>query len=129
MAAGDYMTGMIFIFVSRFTAGNMHCKIKQREEEHCRDSKYLLKTGLHALKSEAMKERSTACVSLWYIYSSTIAHKVSLMWISVSYLCRTSPVTGNRRGFTGAAILTWRSFFVDAFFLSLFFEVIYWPPV
>lgn len=73
------MTGMIFIFVSRFTAGNMHCKIKQREEEHCRDSKYLLKTGLHALKSEAMKERSTACVSLWYIYSSTIAHKVSLM--------------------------------------------------
>jgi len=49
MAAGDYMTGMIFM--SRFTAGNMHCKIKQREEEHCRDSKYLLKTGLHALKN------------------------------------------------------------------------------
>lgn len=61
------MTGMIFIFVSHFTAGNMHCKIKQREEEHCRDSKYLLKTGLHALKPEAMEERSTVCVPLVYL--------------------------------------------------------------
>lgn len=57
------MTGMIFIFMLHFIAGNMHCKIKQREEEHCRDSKYLLKTGLHALKSEAMEERIAVCPS------------------------------------------------------------------
>lgn len=65
--AADYMTGMTLIFVSHLTAGNMHCKINQSEKEHCRDSKYLLKTGLHAPKSEAMEERSTVCVPLVYL--------------------------------------------------------------
>lgn len=73
------MTGMIFIFVSHFTAGNMHCKIKQREEEHCREIANIYSRLDFMHLNQKQWKREALCVSLWYIYSSTIAHKVSFV--------------------------------------------------